>query len=112
MLAVATGVIVPQTAGAIGGLAAVALVVAIELAWAALAFRVRRVGVRVSPSSVEAVGLCWPIRSVCVPRSEVTGPNSDNVAAIWMVALDMRDGSRIRCICRTVGLRWSLTSAV
>jgi hypothetical protein len=87
----------PLIARAIGLPAIVVLVVVIEMLLALLARRVRRVGVHVRPASVEVVGLRWPIRSVCVPRSEVIGLSSDNLAALWMVALEMRDGSRIRC---------------
>ena len=97
VLAVIAATIVPQTAGAIGEYGMVSLLVAIELGFGALVLRVRRVGVLVSSSSVEVVGLCWPIRSVRILRSEVIGLTSDNVAAIWMVALEMRDGSSVRC---------------
>ena len=40
---------------------------------------------------------CWQSSLVRVPRCEVIGLTSDNVAASWMVALEMRDGSRVRC---------------
>jgi hypothetical protein len=89
--------VIPQIAGAIGVPAIVALVVILEALLALLARRIRRVGVHVGQASVEVVGMRWPVRTVRIPRSEVIGVTSANLAALWMVALEMRDGSRIRC---------------